>query len=71
MSKDGLSPREIECLTLCSEGYMDQNTSALLGISARTARFHLDNAIRKLNARNRVHAVALAIRAGILREKLA
>ncbi|WP_326525677.1 helix-turn-helix transcriptional regulator [Sphingomonas sp.] len=61
-----LSDREGECLAWVSIGKTAWETAVILGISARTVEFHLHNATRKLGAVNKVHAVALAIRAGML-----
>lgn len=61
-----LSPRETQCLNLLSEGYNDANGGERIGIADRTFRFHIENAKRKLNAKTRTHAVALAIRSGEL-----
>jgi hypothetical protein len=33
----------------------------ILGISKRTVDFHVNSAVEKLNAANRIHAVAIAI----------
>ena len=35
-----------------------------LGVSVETVRTHVRNAIRKLQARNRVHAIAIALQRG-------
>jgi DNA-binding CsgD family transcriptional regulator len=38
-----------------------------LGLSVETVRTHVRNAIRKLRARNRVHAIAIALARGDIR----
>ncbi|MBV9884583.1 MAG: hypothetical protein JO276_16360 [Sphingomonadaceae bacterium] len=53
-----LGPREREALALVAEGKTDWEVSVILGISEATARFHIDNARRKLGAVNRAQAVA-------------
>jgi LuxR family quorum sensing-dependent transcriptional regulator len=58
----GLSPRELQCLQWASRGKTDAEIGVILGISARTARFHIENAKRKLGAATRVQAVAEAMR---------
>jgi LuxR family transcriptional regulator len=55
-----LSQREIECLRWSALGKSAEEIAELIGRSAETARFHLKNAVRKLGANNRVHAIALA-----------
>lgn len=57
-----LSPREAECLRLSAHGNTDGDISRKLGISARTARFHIENAKKKLGVATRVQAVAEALR---------
>lgn len=56
-----LSRRERDALGFVAEGKTDWEIAAILGISETTARFHVDNARRKLNAVNRSHAVARLI----------
>jgi len=57
--KRELSPREREIVQLISLGYSYDNIAATLKISNRTARFHTDNAKRKLRALTLPHLVAL------------
>jgi DNA-binding CsgD family transcriptional regulator len=61
-----LTVRETQCLTLVAEGLTDDQAAGRLGIKARTQRFHIANALVKLDARTRAHGVALAIRLGLL-----
>lgn len=56
-----LTKRESECLHWCSEGKTSWEISKILGISERTAVFHLQNATRKLGVSNRTQAVVQAI----------
>lgn len=53
-----LSIREDECLKWSAEGKTAWEISRILGISERTVVFHLNNAGAKLNACNRVQAMA-------------
>ena len=69
MAVDGLTERELEALRLVAAGKSDHEMAAILGVSHHTARFHVDNARRKLNASNRAHAVALLIGLGGLGER--
>lgn len=57
-----LSPREIECLRWAAAGKTDAEIGELLKISARTARFHFENAKKKLGVSTRVQAVTEAMR---------
>jgi DNA-binding CsgD family transcriptional regulator len=61
-----LSERERECLAWVSMGKTAWETALILGRSRRTVEFHLKNAIGKLNASNKIHAVTLAIGRGLL-----
>lgn len=56
-----LSQREKEILFWLAEGKSNWDVSVILGISERTIRFHIKNVMKKLNAVNRTHAVAIAI----------
>lgn len=56
-----LSPREIEVLTHARHGLGDAAIAEAAGISIRTVRFHFENARRKLGARSRSEAVAVAV----------
>ena len=58
-----LTARERDVLGFLSEGKTDWEISRILGIGETTARFHADNARRKLGASNRAHAVARYIAA--------
>ncbi len=62
-----LTEREREILTQAAQGLPSDELAALLSISALTAETHLKNAIKKMKARNRTHAVALAIAHGLIR----
>jgi LuxR family transcriptional regulator len=46
---------------LSAQGYSAKQIAARLGRSIGTATLHLQNATRKLGARNRTHAVSLAV----------
>ncbi|HEU4657222.1 MAG TPA: response regulator transcription factor [Capillimicrobium sp.] len=59
-----LSPREREVMGHMAEGLTAEGVGEELGVSVETVRTHVRNAIRKLQARNRVHAIALAIERG-------
>ena len=61
-----LSRRELDCLQVAAEGKTAREISDLLAVSTRTANFHISNAMNKLGACNKTHAVALAIRMGLL-----
>ena len=59
-----LTPREREIMHLMAEGGTAQDVGDALGVSVETVRTHVRNVIRKLQARNRVHAIAIALQRG-------
>jgi DNA-binding NarL/FixJ family response regulator len=61
-----LSPREREVMALLAEGLKGPQIAERLMISPATVRTHVENAMEKLEARTRVHAIAIALRQGLL-----
>lgn len=61
-----LTRRERECLQWCAEGKTSWEISQILSISQHTADWYLASAARKLAAANRLHAVAEALRRGLI-----
>lgn len=55
-----LTSKEIECLQLAARGYSTEQIADAIFRSVPTAALHLKNSSKKLGARNRAHAVALA-----------
>jgi len=62
-----LSGREIEVITLVSDGKSNKEIGDLLGLSALTVKSHLARIARKLGTGDRAEMVALAMRAGVIR----
>jgi len=60
--KGSLTNRELECLRWTAQGKTDSEIGIILSISARTARFHVENAKRKLGVSTRIQAVAEALK---------
>ena len=56
-----LTPREAQLLLLLAHGHPDRVIAERMGVSLRTLYAHLAQVRHKLDATNRVHAVALAI----------
>lgn len=56
-----LTGRERECLRFSAEGLTAKEIADRIGRSVPTVTMHLKSAIRKLDARNRLHAVTLAM----------
>jgi len=59
-----LSPRERETMLAMAQGLTAEQVGEQLSVSVETVRTHVRNSIRKLRARNRVHAIALALARG-------
>ncbi len=59
-----LSPREREVLGLLSQGLSGEEAAKQLFLSSETVRTHVRNAMSKLGAATRAHAVALALQRG-------
>jgi DNA-binding CsgD family transcriptional regulator len=62
-----ITRREIEALSWSAEGKTVEDIAVLMKIAQETVKAHLDSARHKLGALNRIHAVAKAIRAGLIR----
>ncbi|WP_370206400.1 helix-turn-helix transcriptional regulator [Pararhodobacter marinus] len=56
-----LSKRETEILILARQGLTDAGIAEATDISIRTVRFHFGNARKKLAARSRAEAIAIAV----------
>ena len=57
-----LTHREIQILGFIANGGTNKQVANMLGISEQTIKNHVSAILRKLNANDRAHAVALAIR---------
>jgi DNA-binding NarL/FixJ family response regulator len=63
---DALSARETEVLGLVADGNSNKRVAQALGIAEETVKAHMSTVLGKLGARDRTHAVTIAIRRGIL-----
>jgi len=61
-----LSQREREVLQWIAKGKSTWEISLILHISENTVKFHIKNILRKLNTTTRTHAVAVAVRDGLI-----
>jgi len=66
VSPDPLTPRELECLSLLSDGMRTGEIATRLSIKPVTVGLHISNARRKLVARTREQAIAVAVRRGLI-----
>jgi DNA-binding NarL/FixJ family response regulator len=61
----GLTDRERDVLRLVADGATNREIGSQLFISENTVSFHMKNILAKLHLKNRAHAAAFAIRAGL------
>ena len=65
-----LTFREREVLERLAEGCATEEIAASLHVSPHTVRSRVKTLLRKLGARNREHAVAIALSEGAIRPRL-
>jgi DNA-binding NarL/FixJ family response regulator len=61
-----LSKREREIMDLLAQGLTGEDVAERLVLSSETVKTHIRNAMTKLEAHTRVHAVAIALREGFI-----
>ncbi|GAB2484433.1 response regulator transcription factor [Jatrophihabitans fulvus] len=66
LSFNGLAAREIEVLRLVADGFDTAEVAMKLGYSERTVKTVLHDVCSRLQLRNRCHAVAYALREGLI-----
>jgi two-component system NarL family response regulator len=66
-----LSLRENQILQMAAHGSTNKEVAAQLAIAADTVRMHMRSTLTKLGAKDRTHAVAIAVSLGIVRLELA
>jgi DNA-binding CsgD family transcriptional regulator len=59
----GLSPRELEILTMTAEGLTNTQVASRIGVTIHAVKFHLGSVYRKLGVANRTEATAVFFRA--------
>ncbi|MBO2451298.1 response regulator transcription factor [Actinomadura barringtoniae] len=65
-AQNPLTDRELEVLTLASQGFTAAQIAESLVLTIGTVRNHLSRINRKVGARNRVHAIRIAEKSGWL-----
>ncbi len=60
-----LTEREVEVLKRVAAGWSNKVIAAQLDISEDTVKTHMKSVLDKLSARDRTHAVTIALRRGI------
>jgi DNA-binding NarL/FixJ family response regulator len=63
---DALTEREIDVLRRVGSGNSNKQIAAQLAISEGTVKAHMKNILPKLGARDRTHAVMIAVKRGIM-----
>ncbi|MEV4319691.1 response regulator transcription factor [Actinocrispum sp. NPDC049592] len=66
LNASGLQPREVHILRLMADGHGTEEIANELRYSERTVKNVLYNLTTRLHLRNRAHAVAYALRAGVI-----
>jgi DNA-binding NarL/FixJ family response regulator len=61
-----LTPREIEVLSLVARGFGNKEVGDVLGTAPGTVKAHVQSILSKLGAKDRTHAVTIALRRGII-----
>lgn len=61
-----LTPREIEVLSLVARGFGNKEVADVLGTAAGTVKAHVQSILSKLGAKDRTHAVTIALERGII-----
>lgn len=62
-----LTPREISVLRLASYGLNEHETGEKMHLAHNTVKYYRGTAMRKLDAKNITHAVALAYETGVFK----
>jgi DNA-binding NarL/FixJ family response regulator len=66
LGEDDLTARELEVLRLIRDGHRNKQIADQLAIAETTVNFHIKNLVGKLQAKDRTHAVTIALRRGLL-----
>ncbi len=66
VTDDALSVRELDVLKLVADGNSNGRVAARLAVTEETVKSHMKNIMNKLAARDRTHAVMIAIQRGII-----
>jgi DNA-binding NarL/FixJ family response regulator len=64
---EALSDRELRVLTCVASGNSNREVAEQLSVSEETVKAHMKNILSKLRAKDRTHAVTIALKRGIIR----
>lgn len=70
LADEALSPREVDVITQVAAGGANKQVADRLGVSEETIKTHMKSILVKLGASDRLQAVVIAMRRGILNEEL-
>jgi DNA-binding NarL/FixJ family response regulator len=65
-SDERLTDRERHALSLIAQGYTSKKIAEMVGVSVKAVDMAVERATRRLNAAHRAHAVAIAVRDGLV-----
>ena len=64
--KQNLTVREKEVLEYAKNGLSNEEIANIIFVSKHTTKAHMSSVIKKLDAKNRTHAVHIATKIGII-----
>jgi len=67
MSREPMTPRELQILRQVADGYSNADIARDLGISHETVKVHVRGILAKLDAKDRTQAASIALKRGIVR----
>ncbi len=62
----GLSPRQLQILTLVANGQTYKQVAETIGIAERTVKYHMEEILARLHLDNRAQVIAYAARMGLV-----
>ena len=66
MESERLTPRELDVLKLLGEGQRNREIADALGLAEPTVKIHVNNLLRKLEAKDRTEATVIALKRGLI-----
>ena len=66
MESERLTPREVDVLKLLAEGQRNREIAEALGLAEPTVKIHVNNLLRKLEAKDRTEAAIIALKRGLI-----
>jgi DNA-binding NarL/FixJ family response regulator len=66
MESERLTPRELDVLKLLGEGQRNREIAEALGLAEPTVKIHVNNLLRKLEAKDRTEATVIALKRGLI-----